>query len=288
MAQKAARTTDFHSCPQTAPIPHVGGPVTAPCDGTVLIEGLPAARFTDLAACAGPVDAIAIGSSGCLIGNLLAARVGDASTHGGVIVAGAGEVLIGEAPGNVELIRRGNIYLIVDHTNHRIVMVGVQEYAGDGASPDYAQRAAQQINETWSGQTTYNGETYDVESHIQGRQRETSNEANPATNQINVAETNVPPGVHRNTDPANQHLYGRGPGYQHSNEDTDGGRTISHEFGHAMGLQDEYVEGPRGPNGERTITRTGPEGGIMGDVSSNARPTSDNFNSLITGDGLAP
>jgi hypothetical protein len=125
-----------------------------------------------MATCIGPVDAIAIGSSGCLIGNLLAARVGDATVHGGLITVGAGKVFIGEAPGNVELISRGNTYLIVDHTNHRIVMVGVQEFNGEGASPEYAERAAQQINETWSGQTTFDGETYNVESHLHGRSRD--------------------------------------------------------------------------------------------------------------------
>ena len=62
----AARITDMHVCPMvTVLVPHVGGPILPPAAITVLICGLPAARL------------------------------GDMTAHGGVIVMGAPTVLIG-------------------------------------------------------------------------------------------------------------------------------------------------------------------------------------------------
>jgi len=80
----------------TGIVPHVGGPILPPCMPTVLIEGLPAARVTDMALCVGPPDVIALGSFTVLIGDLPAARMGDITAHGGVIVLGCFTVLIGD------------------------------------------------------------------------------------------------------------------------------------------------------------------------------------------------
>lgn len=94
----AARITDMHVCPMvTGVVPHVGGPILPPCQPTVLIGGLPAARVTDMATCVGPPDVIVMGSPTVLIGNLMAARIGDPTAHGGVIVLGCPTVIIGEA-----------------------------------------------------------------------------------------------------------------------------------------------------------------------------------------------
>lgn len=94
----AARTTDMHVCPMvTGIVPHVGGPILPPCEPTVLIGGLPAARITDMLTCVGPPDVILMGSPTVLIGGLMAARVGDPTVHGGVIVLGCFTVIIGEA-----------------------------------------------------------------------------------------------------------------------------------------------------------------------------------------------
>jgi uncharacterized Zn-binding protein involved in type VI secretion len=93
----AARITDMHVCPMvTGLVPHVGGPILPPCEPTVLIGGLPAARVTDMATCVGPPDVIAMGSPTVLIGNLMAARIGDLTAHGGNIVLGCFTVMIGE------------------------------------------------------------------------------------------------------------------------------------------------------------------------------------------------
>ena len=90
----------MHVCPMITPgvppIPHVGGPILPPCAPTVLIEFLAAARVTDMATCVGPPDVIIKGSAGVFINYLPAARVGDSTAHGGVIVLGAPTVIIGE------------------------------------------------------------------------------------------------------------------------------------------------------------------------------------------------
>ena len=94
----AARLTDMHTCPMVdGVVPHVGGPIDAPGEPTVLIGFLPAARVTDQLVCVGPPDMIIMGSPTVLIGGLMAARLGDPTEHGGVIVLGCFTVEIGEA-----------------------------------------------------------------------------------------------------------------------------------------------------------------------------------------------
>lgn len=92
----AARITDMHTCPMvTGTVPHVGGPIVSPCVPTVLIAYLPAAVVTDMCVCVGPPDVITKGSSSVIIGGRPAARIGDTTAHGGVIVTGAPTVIIG-------------------------------------------------------------------------------------------------------------------------------------------------------------------------------------------------
>jgi hypothetical protein len=63
----------------------------------VLIGFLPAARLSDMLTCVGPPDVIAMGSPTVLIDFLMAARMGDPTAHGGVIILGEPTVMIGEA-----------------------------------------------------------------------------------------------------------------------------------------------------------------------------------------------
>ena len=92
----AARITDMHTCPlSTIAIPHVGGIIIGPGVATVLIGSLPASVVSDFCVCAGPPDSIVRGSTTVFIGGKSAARQGDATAHGGVIVGGLPTVLIG-------------------------------------------------------------------------------------------------------------------------------------------------------------------------------------------------
>ncbi len=98
MPQPAARLGDMHTCPLVDPVsgvPHVGGPVTAPGCPNVLVAGTPAACVGDTATCVGPPDAVVSGAFNVLIGNRPAARMGDPTAHGGVVVVGALNVLVG-------------------------------------------------------------------------------------------------------------------------------------------------------------------------------------------------
>lgn len=92
----AARVGDMHTCPLVnGTVPHVGGPVLPAGVPTVLIGGQPAAVVGSMCTCTGPPDTIVKGSATVLIGGMPAARMGDTTAHGGVIVAGAPNVMIG-------------------------------------------------------------------------------------------------------------------------------------------------------------------------------------------------
>ena len=72
----AARVGDMHTCPMfDGPKPHV-------------------ARVGDMCTCVGPPDSIIMGSPTVLIGGMPAARMGDSTAHGGVIVMGCPTVII--------------------------------------------------------------------------------------------------------------------------------------------------------------------------------------------------
>lgn len=93
----AATLLMMHVCPMVdVLIPHVGGPIVGPGAPTVLIAGLPAARVTDQCVCVGPPDMIVTGSATVLIGGLPAAFMGSETAHGGTVVLGIPNVMIGE------------------------------------------------------------------------------------------------------------------------------------------------------------------------------------------------
>jgi len=92
----ATRISDMHVCPMVDGVkPHVGGPILGPGSPTVLIGKVPAARVSDMAACAGPPDVLISGSSTVLINGLPAVRQGDTTAHGGVVAGGLPTVIIG-------------------------------------------------------------------------------------------------------------------------------------------------------------------------------------------------
>ena len=90
----AARIGDDHSCPLVDVAAHEGGPIISG-EPTVRIADSPAARVTDNAQCNGCLDMIAEGCTTVTISDLFAARVGDHTAHGGVIVEGCTTVTIG-------------------------------------------------------------------------------------------------------------------------------------------------------------------------------------------------
>lgn len=96
MGMPAARVGDMHVCPMvTGLVPHVGGPILPPGGLPVLIGGMPAARVGDMAVCVGPPDVIVLGSFTVLIGGMPAAQLGSMCAHGGVVVMGCPNVIIG-------------------------------------------------------------------------------------------------------------------------------------------------------------------------------------------------
>jgi len=116
MGKPSSRITDMHTCPMVnpGPVPHVGGPIIPACCPTVLVGNIPVARTTDKAMCV-PVatpDTIVTGSPTVHIGGRkLAARIGDNTSHGGVIVAGLPTVLIGNGsfPFAIKMLSTGDI-----------------------------------------------------------------------------------------------------------------------------------------------------------------------------------
>jgi uncharacterized Zn-binding protein involved in type VI secretion len=62
---------------------------------TVLINKLPAAHVGDMLVCVGPPDSIIKGSATVMIGGMPAARMGDQTAHGGQIMIGSFNVMIG-------------------------------------------------------------------------------------------------------------------------------------------------------------------------------------------------
>lgn len=96
----AARITDLHACSMATPafpvpIPHGGGPIVGPGVPNVLIGKLPAAVIGDNCICVGPPAAIVKASATVMIGGRPAARIGDATAHGGSIASGCPTVIIG-------------------------------------------------------------------------------------------------------------------------------------------------------------------------------------------------
>jgi len=183
--------------------------------------------------------------------------------------------------------KRGKVWVIVDKKNKVMVLLGTQEYSGTGATQAYADTATAQINSTWSGTMTLNGDTYEVKSMITGSVRNAGAAPLPGANQIEVVQTTDPLSVTSHTKhPSSQPYYGNGTGHQHSTDD-DGGYLVSaHEFGHSMGVLDEYKEGPPNPDGTRGASiPTTPPGSIMGDTSAGSKPRNDNYVGLVTGAG---
>lgn len=88
MGQPAMRLGDMHVCPMvTGVVPHVGGPIIIGAP-TVLTGAVPQARVGDACFCVGPPDVIAKGSATVMVCGMAAARAGDLTLQGGVLMLG--------------------------------------------------------------------------------------------------------------------------------------------------------------------------------------------------------
>lgn len=120
MGKPAAAVGDMHICPMvtpgTPPIPHVGGPIMPPGTPTVTIGGKFAATFGNMCMCTAPApDSIVLGSLGVFIGGNPAARIGDQTAHGGSIMIGNIQVLIGDL--DVSTLTPANIAFLLAFIN---------------------------------------------------------------------------------------------------------------------------------------------------------------------------
>ena len=86
-----------HVCPAvTVIVPHVGGPILGPGAPTVIVGGVfPNSVVGDIAICIGPPSTVVKGSATVLMCKKPAARIGDNTAHGGVIVSGLPTVIVG-------------------------------------------------------------------------------------------------------------------------------------------------------------------------------------------------
>ena len=90
-----------HTCPRSVPsatpVPHItaGQLIMIARPVNVLIEGNPAVISGDTCVCLEEPNKVSGGSSSVQINNKPAARMGDATTHGGTIDQGSTTVIIG-------------------------------------------------------------------------------------------------------------------------------------------------------------------------------------------------
>ena len=91
----AATIDSHHSCPMcNGATPHAGGPVVTGSPN-VFINGKPVARLGDFCACCGAVAKIATGHANVFVNGLPIATTDSLTSHGGRIVTGSPNVLIG-------------------------------------------------------------------------------------------------------------------------------------------------------------------------------------------------
>lgn len=226
-------------------VPHTGGPIAGPGAPKVMIGGLAAARAVDVAPCAaGGQDAITQGAATVLVGGMPLARMMDSFLHGGMVSPGFDGVTVGGATANLKaqaesvIAHGGSTRVYVDPITKTVYISTNLEYSGPGASQDYADAAKQQIEAMWSKQMTIDGEPYAVSVQVNTK----VNPNGPPTSGYD--QISVDPAVVRD----NQPFYGNGTGEQQPGSATNPDEPFiaAHEYGHTLGLADDYHDTPDG------------------------------------------
>jgi hypothetical protein len=294
----AARKGDPITHDLLVPSGVIAPPIFGPCPvgGPVTVEMLPAAHVICTVACTGAVTGaiahppppvpppITISSASVHIHNMPAARwvvSGDAAACavflGDPKLVPTRTTLIGGPSVTFKPSGKGGSTLVAvdDHLN-RIWIVTHMEYSGPDATAAFAAHAKQEIEDTWGGTHTYNGKTYDVVTTILTNVN-TTGTPTPGADQIIVDGA---------TNRMTQHLFGAGPGNQTPAAAVPNRRRIAHEYGHTLGLDDEYHDTPTGPvpndpsKTNNIMAETWPDGaGVM------PHPHPDQYDKVLTNHG---
>jgi uncharacterized Zn-binding protein involved in type VI secretion len=226
---------------------HGTGDIKLPCCLSVKAAMQSSARFADRAKCPAEPDTIREGASTVLIGGLPASRQSDATYHTGVITTGLTSVKIGgpKITGRQLSNDSGptNNYVAYDPVAGRLFIVSYLEYHGPDATQAIADRSKEQIERVWSGATTIDGRPVQVTVQV-NTSVNPSGTPTPGYDRINIDGT-----VTR----ANQTL-GGGPGNQ-TPADVNGTNLVpAHEYGHTLGIEDQYKDTPTGSVPDPTKT----------------------------------
>lgn len=244
--------------------------------------------MTDTNDCKCPVhvpNPVAWGSETVIIEGRFASRKTDQSLCTGEITQGAANVEIGgptlkfkARTGILGGQRAGNTMVAISEETKNIYILSFLEYSGPDASPEYAARAEQQIEQMWGGRTaTINGETYNVNVDVTTRVQGPGDSPTPGYDPIIVDDS---------TSRSNQTLFGNGPGHQTSTDADPGNYVAAHEYGHSLGLDDEYHDTPSGsvPNDPSKVnnimSQTWPTGGV------DPHPYNDHYETILSNYGL--
>jgi hypothetical protein len=129
----------------------------------------------------------------------------------------------------------GSTTVQVDKTAKKVRIKSKVEYTGRDATEDFAKKAKAQIQDVWKGKTKIDGEDYDVVVDVETK---VNPSGTPTAGYDNIV-------VDRGTTRETQTLFGAGVGRQKPSTVDPPNVIAAHEYGHTLGLEDEYhdVEG---------------------------------------------